>query len=210
MNEALNRLFINLSKRAEKTDRQALIESFVDVGPLSAVLSTVDNQVLYGRRGTGKTHALAFLSGLVREKGDIPIYVDLRRVGSTGGMYSDGSIPLAERATRLLMDSLMAVHDELIDAAVDDHYGLNLAVVSPKLDQLADSVADIRVKGSVREERTSKIASSDKSGDHMSVGASGLRIEGNFHVASSREESEARGYKVIREGEIEHRVHLGG
>jgi Cdc6-like AAA superfamily ATPase len=57
MNETLNGLFIQLSKRAEKVDRQALIESFVDVGPLLSVLSTADNQVLYGRRGTGKTHA---------------------------------------------------------------------------------------------------------------------------------------------------------
>ncbi len=33
MNETLSRLFINLSKRAEKTDRQALIASFVQRGP---------------------------------------------------------------------------------------------------------------------------------------------------------------------------------
>jgi hypothetical protein len=209
MREDLNRLFINLSKRAEKTDVQALIDSFVDVGPLSAVLSTVDNQVLYGRRGTGKTHALAYLSGVVRAKGDIPIYVDLRRIGSTGGLYSDGSIALAERATRLLMDSLMAVHDELIDAALDDNYGLNLAEVSSKLDQLAEAVADIRVKGPVREERASAVATHNRSGGHVRLGASDFGIRGSMDVESSSEDIETVDHKFVREGEVEHRVHFG-
>ncbi|MDG1302278.1 MAG: hypothetical protein P8R37_11905 [Opitutae bacterium] len=67
MKENLSKLFIQLSKRAEKTDQEALISSFVDIGPLSIVLSTIDNQVLYGRRGTGKTHALKYVSGLSRK-----------------------------------------------------------------------------------------------------------------------------------------------
>lgn len=41
MNETLTKLFINLSKRAEKMDRQVLIDSFVDVGPLGTVLSNI-------------------------------------------------------------------------------------------------------------------------------------------------------------------------
>lgn len=97
MYETISKLFINLKKRAEKTDREVLIGSFVDVGSLGTVLATIDNQVLYGRRGTGKTHALTYVSGLVREKGDIAIYVDMRKIGSTGGLYSDGTVPVAER-----------------------------------------------------------------------------------------------------------------
>ena len=98
-NEVLNKLFIKFAKRAEKIDKEALVETFVDVGPLLALLSTIDNQILYGRRGTGKTHALVYLAETVKNKGDIPVYVDLRSIGSTGGIYSDQNIPFHERAT---------------------------------------------------------------------------------------------------------------
>lgn len=80
MKEILTKLFIYLNKRAEKTDRHALIASFVDVGPLGAVLSTIDNQILCGRRGTGKTHALTYLSGIARDRGDIPSTLTCERL----------------------------------------------------------------------------------------------------------------------------------
>ena len=121
MNETINKLFIRFAKRAEKIDKQSLVETFVDVGPLLSVLSTVDNQILYGRRGTGKTHALVYLSETAKRKGDISVYLDLRNIGSTGGIYSDQSIPFAERATRLLMDTLSAVHEELMNIVLMSH-----------------------------------------------------------------------------------------
>ncbi len=82
---------------------------------------------------------MAYLSGIVQDKGDIPIYIDLRKIGSAGGLYSDSSVPLAERATRLLMDTLSATHDELLEVVLDDSFGLNLAKVGPALDELADA-----------------------------------------------------------------------
>jgi Cdc6-like AAA superfamily ATPase len=112
MNDAINKAFIGFAKRAEKIDKESLVESFVNVGPLIDVLSTIDNQVLYGRRGTGKTHALVYLAESVKRKGDLSVYLDLRTIGSTGGIYSDQQIPIAERATRLLMDTLGSLHDE--------------------------------------------------------------------------------------------------
>ena len=74
----INKLFIQFSKRAEKIDREMLISSFVDVGPLLTALSVVDNQILYGRRGTGKTHALVYLSEEIRNAGNMPLYIDFR------------------------------------------------------------------------------------------------------------------------------------
>ncbi|MDB4916645.1 MAG: hypothetical protein JWM95_4289, partial [Gemmatimonadetes bacterium] len=102
-----------LTKRAEMNDPKALTETFVDAGPLFTLLSSVDHQILYGRRGTGKTHALKYLAETVRSKGDIAIYVDMRVLGSTGGILSDPSISLRERGTRLLVDVLAEVTDAL-------------------------------------------------------------------------------------------------
>jgi hypothetical protein len=46
------------------------------------------HQILYGRRGTGKTHALLHLSDLLVGAGDIPIYVDLRPPPCGARIYS--------------------------------------------------------------------------------------------------------------------------
>jgi len=89
----VNRALMRLPKRAEVNETATLVETFVDVGPLFTLLSSLDHQVFYGRRGTGKTHALLFLADYVNREGDRAVYVDLRRIGSTGGIYSDGSLP---------------------------------------------------------------------------------------------------------------------
>src|SRR5438093_566579 len=115
MNREINSSFLRISKRAEANERERLVETFVDVGPLFTVLGATDHQVLYGRRGTGKTHALLYLAETRGDRGDLPIYVDMRTIGSTGGIYSDESIPLAERATILLMDTLGAIHERVLD-----------------------------------------------------------------------------------------------
>ncbi len=209
MNEELSKLFINLSKRAEKTDRQVLIDTFVDIGPLGTVLATVDNQILYGRRGTGKTHALVYVSGIVRDKGDIPIYVDMRKVGSTGGIYSDGTVPIAERATRLLMDTLNSTHDELLDAALDDSFGLNLAEVGPSLDRLAEATTEVKVSGPIREEHASEAASKDSAGTDLKIGMDSKGFNSSLSGKSAAETSAKEAYKITHEGDIEHRVHFG-
>jgi Cdc6-like AAA superfamily ATPase len=84
---------MRLTRRAEILDRDKLVETFVDAGPLMTLLSSQDHQILYGRRGTGKTHALNFLLEQGRNAGDATVYVDLRQIGSTGGLYNDASIP---------------------------------------------------------------------------------------------------------------------
>ncbi|HVR08403.1 MAG TPA: hypothetical protein VMW75_10170, partial [Thermoanaerobaculia bacterium] len=92
MNADINVAFMKLSRRAEGVERTTLIETFVDVGPLFTLLSTSDHQVVYGRRGTGKTHAFAYLTAAVTKAGELAIYLDMRTIGSTGGLYSDPSI----------------------------------------------------------------------------------------------------------------------
>jgi hypothetical protein len=115
----LNRVLMRLTRRSENNDPEKLVNTFVDVGPLFSLLSSRDHQVFYGRRGTGKTHALLYLADQVRTQGDWPVYIDLRRIGSSGGIYSDESIPLPERGTRLLLDALGRLHDALTDAVLE-------------------------------------------------------------------------------------------
>jgi len=93
--------FIQFDRRAEKLSQDLLAKTFVDAEPLFIQLSSRNHQVLYGRRGTGKTHALKFLGDSISANGDAAIYIDLRTIGSNGSIYSDTQRSLPERATRL-------------------------------------------------------------------------------------------------------------
>jgi hypothetical protein len=94
---AINGSLMRLEHRAERIDPSTLVETFVDVGPLFHLLNSGGHQIVYGRRGTGKTHALQYLIADRRRAGDVAVYVDMRTIGSTGGIYGDQSIPLGER-----------------------------------------------------------------------------------------------------------------
>lgn len=67
---ALNRAMLQIQKRAESGDQHTLASTFVDAGPLFDLLSTPDHQIMFGRRGTGKTHALLYLERKIAVGGD--------------------------------------------------------------------------------------------------------------------------------------------
>ena len=114
MTSLINSALMRLANRAETSDPSALVETFVDAGPSFTLLSGPNHQILYGRRGTGKTHALYYLADHVRKAGDQAVYLDLRQLGSTGGLYADATVPIPERATRLLVDTLLAINEDCI------------------------------------------------------------------------------------------------
>jgi hypothetical protein len=115
INRALNRI----PKRAEQRQTDQLRKTFVDSG-VAAALEAIDHQALYGRRGTGKTHALRYLQAEVHAGGDVGVYVDLRMIGSPEGLFLGASVPATERAARLLVDLLSEVHESLLTTALDD------------------------------------------------------------------------------------------
>jgi hypothetical protein len=69
VNYQINAAFLGVQRRAEAVDRQTLVQTFVDIGPLFKVLSSRDHQIVYGRRATGKTHALLYLSEQEKKPG---------------------------------------------------------------------------------------------------------------------------------------------
>jgi hypothetical protein len=104
------------SERQQDVDRLAL--TFVDPG-FSDRLENDNNQVIYGRRGTGKTHVLRILDRSVRERnGALSLYLDLRLLGSSS-IYEDSGRPIGVRVASLLKDLLKAVGDSLEEAATD-------------------------------------------------------------------------------------------
>jgi hypothetical protein len=206
LNHQINIAFLGVQRRAESVDRQTLLETFVDIGALFAVLSSRDHQIVYGRRGTGKTHALLYTAEKARKEGAIPVYVDLRSIGSSGGMYADATIPIPQRATRLLLDVLGAIHEVLLHHAVEA--GMDLSAVGPALDELAAAATEVEVVGEVQRE-TREVAA------HEHEGASAARVgilpkpAAEFSSSSSSRTSSESERRVSESGSAIYRVHFG-
>jgi hypothetical protein len=207
----INTALAKLLRRAEDEDLERLAETFVDVGPLFARLSTRDNQVIFGRRGTGKTHALAYLAERLRSNGDTVVSVDLRLIGSNGGVYSEAGVSLAEAATRLLLDVLGRIHEDLVDHVLehaDENNGVTAATL-PLLDKLADAITEVSVEGETEQRDRRGLADASGSSDGLEIGLTpagpALRAiaETNHYRRTVRER------ETLLRGVARHRVHFG-
>jgi hypothetical protein len=194
----INLALLQLSKRAEAYERRHLIDSFVDIGALFTLLSNPDNQILFGRRGTGKTHVLSYLANELSHSGSIVVQLDMRTIGSTGGIYSDNRLPITERATRLLVDTLCAIHDQLPNEILVNAEAYNLAMLGPLLDKFIDASTNVVVDGQVQVEELTTMSQDFKdqsnveiSGDFASLSAS---LNASSEQVSHTSESAVVGY----------------
>jgi hypothetical protein len=193
---------------AERSDPQTLVETFVDTGALGDKLRSHDHQVIHGRRGTGKTHALYFLADLAQQQSGLPVYIDLRTIGSSSGIYNDESLPLAERGTRLLLDVMGAIQNELVDYVLRmaEQYDMDRALAL--LDALAREVTYTRVEGTVEMERTTSESSTATRSGSVEIGAgkdAGIKVTGG----SERAASSSGSVRLVAAGVARHRVHFG-
>jgi hypothetical protein len=92
-----------------------LTATFVDPG-ITVRLENDNNQILYGRRGTGKTHVLKMLERRARELGHLPVYIDINKLGSAA-MFNETTRPAHLRALSLFRDMLAEVNNQILDYA---------------------------------------------------------------------------------------------
>jgi hypothetical protein len=207
----MNYALMKLTRRAERNDPETLSATFVDVGSLFTLLSSQDHQVLYGRRGTGKTHVLKYLTEINRSAGDMCVYVDMRTIGSSGGLYADHELPIAERGSRLLGDTLSHVYAALQDEVIQASYqsDRDFTAAMRNLDVLESSLTDVRVTGEeeqeVRAEATAGITSSAAAGVALANGVPGV----NAALSRSSSAQIGAGVRQLRRGPLRHRVHFG-
>ncbi len=183
----------------------------MDAGPLFALISSNDHQIIYGRRGTGKTHALQYLRARVTEDGAYAVLIDLRTLGSSGGFYGDETISLAERGTRLMSDVLSQLIEHLTDYALSqaDLGGVDLTAAMRLIERLEDAAVDVRVTGEHEEERETEreTEASDEARVSGRVGTNSLSIDAGIAASSSTSERRAARARVV--GVERHHVHFG-
>ena len=176
-------------QRAERQpDDESLERTYVDAGVLPQ-LDNLNNQILFGRRGTGKSHVLRVL-GLRRRRDsrDLAAYVDMRMLGSALSAADPGR-PLATRSVNVFKDLLVAVYDELLDAATSpDRDASNVGI--DRLSEFGDAitaVARVTQSRSVSQEHATKATATDK----IRAGLKGLRPEVGAELGGS-ESDESR------------------
>jgi hypothetical protein len=206
----INRTWTALRRRADRSpDWEQLHDAFVEADYFSPA-SEPDSMVLFGRRGAGKTHTLLELDHVVRRNGNIPVYIDMRRLGSNSGIYDNPEMPFATRASCLLIDLIEVIHESLFQLSVADSSGaLNLAKLGPALDDLGEASTQIRVNGSISVTHGSgtKVsrATSKRASARLARDKPGLDLE----VSGSRDQAEEENFALTRQGSEEFYIHLG-
>jgi hypothetical protein len=126
----INTLLQMISRRAERLDAHQQAETFVSLGGIEHTLLNRDNRIIFGRRGTGKTHVMSFIADAAKKKGEMALLLDLRKIASNSYIYTDESLTLAERGTacsetfwlRSMMHSwIRSLHPEVVTTSIGSH-----------------------------------------------------------------------------------------
>jgi hypothetical protein len=187
------------------------VDTFVDVNALFARLSTRDDQIIFGRRGTGKTHALSYLAETLRARGETVVYVDLRMLGSTGGIYADAGISVEEAGTRLLIDALQQIYDELLEQTLGGSASADAAgdLALTRLERLGEAISEVSVVGETEHRLKTGIEEATEGGINAAaeISAAGPRLSAFARQQEGRRLAAER--EVLLRGVARHRVHFG-
>jgi hypothetical protein len=190
LNKALNRLLMRVTRRAEKATPDYLARTFVPVDPIPSLLESLDNQVIYGRRGTGKTHLLKYLAETKKEEDDVALYVDLRMIGSSGGLYADTSEPIGLRATNLLVDLIEELHSQIRELVENTAtFDKMLDRIIPSLDDIGFAATQVRVVGDTENSVTISAAAELDRESSISVGFNGSQPSVTASASNRRKSS---------------------
>ena len=196
---------MRVTRRAEKATPEYLARTFVPVEPVPSLLESLDNQVIYGRRGTGKTHILKYLAEAKKREGDVALYVDLRTIGSSGGLYADTSQPLGMRATNLLVDLIEELHNQIRELVENTNtFDEVLDTLIPGLDEIGLAATQVRVVGNTESSVTINAGAETSSGSDISIGLHGsvpsVSASASKRRTRSRRLTESRkqsGYEIL-------------
>lgn len=193
----------SILKRSERQqDQSKIINTFVDVGILPQI-NNMNNQIVYGRRGTGKTHIFKYLaSQLTKTDNVISVYIDARTLGSTS-QFTDNEIPMQMRCVSLFRDILGEIHNSLLEYIIENP----TSQAERALDILDDlsKVATEPVKKYTQEIlETREIEKQDKATSAgINVDTKGnLGIKGDYNKGKASEKESKSSFRVSQEDKV--------
>ncbi|BDB41770.1 hypothetical protein [Mycobacterium kiyosense] len=197
----------SIASRSEREpDVTVLQKTYVETGILPQ-LENHNNQILYGRRGTGKTHVLQVLGqAFEQNSGSHSMYIDIRLLGSSH-LFTDTTRPIADRCIAVFKDFLGLLQSRLLDIATHpESDGSGLQEVSDFAEYIAQKSVDVA-------KRNIKDTSSAKSTDGLEASLKGSisgSLEGGLKASDSHEKATARQVEyeeALRESLVFSEVH---
>lgn len=195
-----------VSKISERSEKQTEVDkiqaSFVDTGVIGQ-LDNKNSQILFGRRGTGKTHALKYLEeSLKKDAEGCVVYIDCRTLGSTA-QFSDESIALPRRCLMLFKDMLDPILNELyswiISTFTDDEGAYQFLEYISQLEQVAVALSTSQRKEAIELAQQSELR--NESGAKLSISDSPSLTVNSSRVSSGNISSK-ESYQVTHEEKI--------
>jgi len=203
--ESIHKVLLNFERRAENKPDEVIASTYVDAAPLLDILQAPVSQVIFGRRGTGKTHALKYCLASAREGGDSAVYLDIRSIGSNGSFYSDGAVPEVERGLALVNDILKSLLDELYTIAVQKiDQGFDSKQITIRLDDMADAIGNVRLSGVIETFEECGLDSSDAIGFSVAADVSSVGPKASLQTKFGEDHVATKKNTVRRSGQ-EHR-----
>jgi hypothetical protein len=176
--------------RAERQENVGqLAATFVDPG-ISVQLENDNNQILYGRRGTGKTHVLKVVERAAAEASNqFAVYIDMRTLGSSS-VFTDEGRPTHVRVTSLLKDVLGLLENSLLEWATQPERDVPGHVLEA-LDALSTAItASVIVEPTTTVEEAATTENRQSASGSLNVGPSpsiGLKAAEEQVSAESRQ-----------------------
>lgn len=196
----INTLLQMISKRAERLDPLQQAKTFVSLGGIEQIVLNPENRIIFGRRGTGKSHLFSYVSDTALKKQEFALVLDLRKIGSNSYIYNDDTYPLSERATRLLRDFLTAIHDDFMEAITKPKSSFDMNRFAPLLERLGASVKEIVVKENIEKKQSQQGLSALTYGGEASTKFSSLLGSAEAKGHGEQKKSTEVMYETIEKG----------
>ncbi len=177
------------------------MRSFVDAG-IKPLLTNSNNQVIYGRRGTGKTHLLKVLEPEAsRTANTLPVYIDARTLGSTN-QFSDPTLPLKQRCLSLFQDILLSVGEGILGYIINEAPPAANAALD-RYDELVSLItAPVETAVPTSRELHSEQEASRSSGASVKLSASDVAGQAKLSSGSRSLEKDKTVFTIIAEENI--------
>jgi hypothetical protein len=172
------KIMLAVSKILQRSERQVddekIVETFVDLGVV-AQLANRNNQIIYGRRGTGKTHVFRVLRSQLEDESEanVVVYIDARTLGSSA-QFSNESVELQRRVVALLRDIFGPIYNSLLEHIVE-RVSDNANRALTALDQLIPAITE--TDKTLQEEKRTTAASTSTSSDAKATATFGQAAE---------------------------------
>lgn len=98
-------------RNEQMIDEASVLNSFYDDN-LIEKLDNINNQIIQGRRGTGKTHLLRVLACTFSRPLEHAIYIDCKKFGDTGILDAEGD-SIGQKATEFFQHFVKYISDDL-------------------------------------------------------------------------------------------------